>query len=511
MLTSTSHSVEERESCTAEHLSAVFFGNVETLGVEVPQMAWIVSTLSRAWDESQQRGGGNRGGGSAHAADKSRWVALFALGLWVRCMISSLASSSDPTEMLEQEATQSSSPLQLFQMSVRQHPNEAMKDACVFASEINVMCLSLYVSPHGASPPPYSLLPLLLQSSRSVFDVCLTLQLVDRGSGSNATVTSKKLYASLATRAREGGMLQRSSGGGSTPESPTELHIRQDADRYLACALAKVICELMAADEALKAETWEYMAAFHLGVPDATDVRCCLYYEEASMWLRQCMSKDTLHKARDAFANAYVLCLSLVQHTTTCAESHGMDWMQKLFLIKVRLAATQLALGLSPVSFDYTPVGEEDHSGIPWVPSEMEDVVVAVEACHLPLLESALHRNAEFFVKMGVYHTLLHLHSRIRLLMVVKFYIQMGCDEKYIKISELLRCYPGYLPPYTKEEAVVEWLLPLLMELKINGVVDGSYEYLALSYKNPFEEYPKEVLQKVTTGQSESAPSLAAL
>lgn len=207
----------------------------------------------------------------------------------------------------------------------------------------------------------------------------------------------------------------------------------------------------------------------------------------------------------------------------------------------------------------YSYRGQKERRPLWYVPEPLEDMVVAMQSCHLKLFDSGLQRNGFFFVQTGIYNILQFARMRLRLLMAVKYvrYCSMQGkaresekmasdqerhpdpasttnvyrktssaptnDASRIRIADLISFFssppslalvpsslstsvlPSEIPENTHQmillyptevEAMMYWLLPLLKEKWMHGVLYIDHGYLVLARESPFPGIPMEVLRR---------------
>ncbi|CCW66044.1 unnamed protein product [Phytomonas sp. Hart1] len=156
-----------------------------------------------------------------------------------------------------------------------------------------------------------------------------------------------------------------------------------------------------------------------------------------------------------------------------------------------RLMAVELALGRAPVENE---VGS--------LPPSLIGAVEAVRTADLPRLDAVIRENGGFYVEIGIYNVMMVARGHVMLLMVMKFYLHT-CSQSQarsegvrswvdrLEVAKMIKFY--HLPYRTVAEATVVWLLPLLVNRKINGFVEG--EYLHINPENPFDGYNKALFE----------------
>ncbi|CAJ1025665.1 hypothetical protein, conserved [Leishmania lindenbergi] len=401
---------------------------------------------------------GSDDGGSAFPGEM--WIALFALGTYLNTILSTLQSGKTGSRAASSSASASMTDLAAYKAGLRAHPTEALTDACHYANELSELLQALFQRGDEADAPPYSVIPVVLRRVRSVFEEATARGVATVQSNLN-TVTSK-LFSVLNRRVKTSAVQPLGTPG----EAPRWLLTYDSKEKEnLLHSFAYLIMEMIAADAPMNDDVELFISAFHEGFPSALAERCMLYYRHACALLRQPLCMSLVEEAAALLVKATVV-------YPPNAPLHNMR------VLLVKLLATELALGRLPPDEDWLALD---------VP-QLIDVVNALKTARLDLLDAALATHGPFFVGAGVHNVLCLARQRLALLMVVKFYLTHGCESR-LCVSEMVRYHRL---PYSTVDAGVAWLLPLLVEKQMNGVLD--HDYLILSAKAPFDAYQREAL-----------------
>ncbi|KAG5477740.1 hypothetical protein LSCM1_05038 [Leishmania martiniquensis] len=388
------------------------------------------------------------------------WIALFALGTYLNTILSTLQCGKTGGHAALSSAPVSVTDLAAYKAGLRAHPVEALTDACHYANELSELLQALFQRGGEADAPPYSVIPVVLRRVRSVFDEATARGVATVQSNLN-TVTSK-LFGVLNRRVKASAVQQLSE-----PCGPPRWLLTYDSkeSECLLHSFAYLIMEMIAADAPMSDDVDLFISAFHECFPSALAERCMLYYRRACALLRQPLCMSLVEEAASLLAKATVV-------YPPDAPLHNKRVLQ------VKLLAAEVALGRLPPDEDWLALE---------VP-QLVDVVNALKTSRLDLLDAALAMHGPFFVSIGVHNVLCVARQRLALLMVVKFYLTHGCESR-LCVSEMVRYHRL---PYSAADAGVVWLLPLLVEKQMNGVLD--HDYLILSAKTPFDNYVRESL-----------------
>ncbi|CAM68351.1 conserved hypothetical protein [Leishmania infantum JPCM5] len=452
-----------REEGVAKTLEQAFFGVVGIEGVH-GNFGNTAGEMLALWNGqvrpviSGRSTQSSEGGGSAFPGEM--WIALFTLGTYLNTILSTLQSSKSGRYAASSSASASVTDLAAYKAGLRAHPTEALTDACHYANELSELLQTLFQRGGEADAPPYSVIPVVLRRVRSVFDEANARGVATVQSNLN-TVTSK-LFAVLNRRVKTSAVQPLSTPG----EAPRWLLTYDSKEKEsLLHSFAYLIVEMIAADAPKNDDVELFISAFHECFPSALAERCMLYYRRACALLRQPLRMSLVEEAAELLAKA------------TVVYPPNATWNNRRVLL-VKLLATELALGRLPPDEDWLALD---------VPA-LTDVVNALKTSRLDLLDAALSMHGPFFVEIGVHNVLCLARQRLALLMVVKFYLTHGCESR-LSVSEMVRYHRL---PYSAVDAGVVWLLPLLVEKQINGVLD--HDYLILSAKTPFDAYPLKTL-----------------
>ncbi|KPA79122.1 hypothetical protein ABB37_05635 [Leptomonas pyrrhocoris] len=386
------------------------------------------------------------------------WVALFALGAYLNVILSTLASPDNSSR------TSTRADLAVYKAGLRDHPVEALTDACHYANEMSELLQTIFQRGGEAAAPPYSVLPVVLRRVRTVFDAAnargvATVQ-------SNWSAVTSKLFAVLNRRVKSATVQVLPSTNGATDKPPRWLLTFDSTEKEsLLHSFAYLVSEMIAVDAPMNEDVELFMAAFHECLPSALAERCMLYYRRACALLRQPLGMRQMEEAAKLLARA------LAVYPPDAPPNNRR-------VLEVKLLTAELALGRLPSDKDRIALD---------VP-QLVDVVNALKTSRLDLLDAALKMHGRFFVQIGVQNALMLARQRVALLMVVKFYVTHGCENR-LRVTDMVRYHRL---PYSGAEAGMVWLLPLLVGKDMNGVLD--HDYLILSGKAPFDAYPRELL-----------------
>ncbi|GET88928.1 hypothetical protein, conserved [Leishmania tarentolae] len=452
-----------REEDVAKTLEHAFFGVVGIEGVhgDFSNTAGEMLALWNGQVRPMISGRSNRSAGdSGSSFPGEMWIALFLLGTYLNTILSTLQSSKSGRYAATSSATASVTDLAAYKAGLRAHPTEALTDACHYANELSELLQTLFQRGGEADAPPYSIIPVVLRRVRSVFDEANARGVATVQSNLN-TVTSK-LFAVLNRRVKTSAVQPLGAPG----EAPRWLLTYDSKEKEsLLHSFAYLIMEMIAADAPMNDDVELFISAFHESFPSALAERCMLYYRCACALLRQPLRVSLVEEAAELLAKA-----------TVVYPPNAPLANRRVLLVK--LLAAELALGRLPPDDDWLALD---------VP-QLIDVVNALKTSRLDLLDTALSMHGSFFVEIGVHNVLCLTRQRLALLMVVKFYLTHGCESR-LQVSEMVRYHRL---PYSAADAGVVWLLPLLVEKHINGVLD--HDYLILSAKAPFDAYQRETL-----------------
>eukprot|EP00796_Vickermania_ingenoplastis_P007438 gene7438-5237_t len=501
-----SQNMSERRS-SSHTLEAAFFTAVGALSIR-GDVRTFLEELSTVWDEAERNRKGNASPSLARK-HKPQWVTAFFLGTWLNSMMTTLEDVLHGVAPSRSTIKKIDPQLRLLQDSWRQRPGRALRDACVFANQLYDIVLALYAAPEETSAadpmsglPPARLLPVLLQRSRMVFEFHHRAAASEAGAEgyfdvcdvvSAAKTVTPKLFAVLMKRLESRRVVvqrrERSTadadgvGGGGADTVIFEIDpivgTQENEAGPLVLAVAYLIADMLAADVPLNNKMDNFVESFHTLFPSARQERCYLCFQRADVLLKGSLTPLVLERVVQLLVTALALC------------GDGPEERQSRRLLKLKLLAAQLARGYvctSEVPSDGQQERTTSEDELDWSPVELLDVIVAVKAASLPLLDVALRHNSVFYVQTGIYNPLQYLRLRIQLLMVVKFFMYAPREKpRQLKIADLVAFH--HLP-YSVVEAVSLWLLPLLEEMWLHGLVDMKEGYLLLDKKTPFKFYP---------------------
>ncbi|KAK7194175.1 hypothetical protein NESM_000331400 [Novymonas esmeraldas] len=449
-----------READVARTLEQGFFGVVGVEGVH-GDFSVTAGEMLALWT-SQVRpmlaGSSSSSGGAAADFPGVLWIALFAIGTYLNTIVSAVQATATTAAGVSSSALLPD--LAAYKAGVHAHPVEALTDACNYANELSELLQTLYQRGGEAEAPPYSIIPIVLRRVHSVFDEATARGVATVQSNLNA-VTSK-LFAVLNRRVKTTAVQPLSAAG----EAPRWLLSCDTAEKEsLLHAFAYVVTEMIAVDAPVNDDVELFIEAFHSCFPSALPERCLLYYRRACALLRQPLRMPLVEDAAALLAKAMVV-------YPPNAAPHN----RRVLLVK--LLATELALGRVPPDQDWLSLD---------VP-QLVDVVNALKTSRLDLLDAALSMHGAFFVRVGIHNVLCVARQRLALLLVVKFYLTHGCESR-LCVADMVRYHRL---PYSTRDAELLWLLPLLVEKQMNGVLD--HDFLILSAKTPFDAYSRDSL-----------------
>ncbi|CCW62526.1 unnamed protein product [Phytomonas sp. EM1] len=454
------------------------------------------------------------------------WVAFYALGCQLNLMLSAVRANGEdesdphPKGGSRLESTASEADLN-FRKGIQAHLELALVDACTYANQISDHLLLLYQQ-QSKLRTPYAILPIVLERVRSVFDEAAFFQQhrndargAKRREGaktssenlsaplggiqSNMEMNLLKLFSifqrKVAQVTKDAPRLSSSTNpgdSGSPPNAEKVLQCAGEVDRQLVLSFAHIVYELLPTkvlpDNFLQL-LFFFMEAFHRSFPERRQERCMLYYSHTTRLLQNALDRPTLEEAAQLLAQAVVM---------TSPDSPANN----RHLLELKLIAVQLALGkaLKPPSSELFEWG--GNGVLTEVPASLVDAVEAVRTANLRKLEATMRENAVFYVETGIYNVMMVVRERVEFLMVMKFYLN-ECKrlralsegvENRVERLEVAAMVSFYNLPYRSvTDAVALWLLPLLLNQKVNGYVEG--DYLFINPENPFEGYDKTLLE----------------
>lgn len=385
------------------------------------------------------------------------WVALFALGAYINVILAAIQSDGGAALTERHDALAG---LHAYKEAIRANRREALTDACHYANEMGELLLLIFQRGTEADAPPYSIIPVVLRCIRSVLDESMT-ECVSTVQ-SNLNTIASKLFAILNRRVKALAIQPGEVGGGSTKW--LLVYDSKTTENLIHC-FAHLIIEMIAVDAPRNDDVEAFTTAFHASFPSALAERCMLYYRRACALLRQPLTMQLVSSAAELLAQAIVV------YPPDAAPTNKR-------VILMKLMAAELALGRLPSDDDRLALD------LP----QFTDFINALKTSRMDLYDAALTAHAPFLVEMGIYNTMLAARERISLLMVVKFYISRGGDNR-LSVPELITYFNI---PYSVTQAKLAWLLPLLIKKQMNGVLDR--DYLILSGKAPFDDYEQQKL-----------------
>lgn len=448
-----------RETGVADALEHAFFGVAVREGI-AGNFAVTAGEMLAVWQKHVRpviTANEGKSGGSALPFPGDVWVALFALGTYLNTIVSTLTSPNNPS------LSSSKPDLAAYKAGLRDHPDEAFTDACHYANELSELLQMVFQRGSEAEAPPYSVIPVVLRRVRTVFDEAnargvATVQ-------SNLGAVTSKLFAVLNRRVKSHALVPNNTNAPAGKPARWTLIYDSTEKESLLHSFAYLVSEMIAVDAPMSEDVELFVAAFHECLPSALAERCQLYYRHACALLRQPL------RMQQAEAAAVLLAKGLAVYPPDAPPSNKR-------VLEVKLLTAELALGRLP--------SDKDRYALD-VP-QLVDVVNALRTSRLDLLDAALKMHGPFFVQVGVHNILMLARQRIALLMVVKYYTTHGCETR-LSVADMVRYHRL---PYSSTEASMVWLLPLLVEKHMNGVLD--HDFLILSDRAPFEDYPRELL-----------------
>ncbi|RNF04919.1 hypothetical protein TraAM80_04988 [Trypanosoma rangeli] len=425
-----------RREEAADFLEDAFFGVVGSYGggafsMVLQQMLAVWHTLRDTHQVSSVKG--------------EHWVALFALGCHLNLVsMTILAGETEEDGGADVDKTNNdntnSSGAGDRKRLILGNKWAALTNGCTYA---NLMCdifLQLF-SNQAENHVPYSVLPFVLRRVRNTFELAN-----DEGVfavQSNMKTILLKLYRYVRVPTLQ-----------QAPQSEVE--------RQRTAAYACVLGELMLHSYAPSGRD-EFVQSFHQHCGNMIEIRCTLYHHHAHNLLQEPLTDAVIQEAMGLLARAFVI---------VPEDAH-----ENKRLLFVKLAACGLALGQVPLPEDQAAYNL----------TELEDLIVAVRSANWLLFDIAMRNNSEFYVQCGIHNVLQVVSKRIALSMVVKYYV--GSFSSRLPVQDMIEYYRL---PFTLHEGCHVWLLPLLVEKRINGVMESGV--LVLSGSNPFDAYSKEAL-----------------
>ncbi|KEG10522.1 hypothetical protein DQ04_03621070 [Trypanosoma grayi] len=358
------------------------------------------------------------------------WVALFAIGCHLN-LVSSIISAGEADRHSTSGAQRA---------IVLDNKWSVLADSCTYANLLCDICLQLF-SNQSENHAPYGVLPLTLRRARETFELA-------NDEGISSVLPNVKTVLLKLNRHVRMPALQHA------PHSEVE---RQRAAAF-ACVLGEMMLHCCA-----PANCEQFIQSFHEHCSDMVGIRCTLYHHYAHNLLVESLSDAVIYQAMKLLAHAFVIVPD--------------DAIENRRLLFVKLTACGLALGKMP-----SPAEQEAYNV-----TELEDLILAVRSCNLHLFNVAHRNNSEWYVRCGIHNVLQVVGKRIALLMVVKYYISHPSNR--LSVQDMIDYYHM---PLSLQEACHVWLLPLLVEKRINGVMESGV--LVLSGANPFDDYSKEAL-----------------
>ncbi|ORC88683.1 uncharacterized protein TM35_000151140 [Trypanosoma theileri] len=420
---------ETRREEAADILETAFFGVVGSHGSAEFPIA--LQQLLSAWRILKDSR-------SQSLSKGEHWVALFALGCHLNFVSSTIRSA-------EREQQQQSSSQQISDGSQRSivlnHKWSVLSNSCTYANLLCDICLQLCTN-QSESHMPYGVLPLILRRARNTFELAN-----DEGVFSVQT-NMKTILLKLHRHVRVPVIQQE-------PQSIVE--------RQRVASFAYVLSEMLL-HSCAPPDSNMFIQSFHQYCGDMVEIRCTLYHHNAHNLLQEPLTDVAIEQAMELLARAYVIL------PDTATENKR--------LLFVKMTACGLALGKIP------PVSEQDLFNL----TELDDLIVAVQSSNMRLFNAVMDKNSEFYVRCGIHNVLQVVGKRISLLMVVRYY--MNSFSSRLPVQDMLDYYQM---PLTLQEGCNVWLLPLLVEKRINGVMESGV--LVLSSANPFDEYNHEMLK----------------
>ncbi|CBH17509.1 hypothetical protein, conserved [Trypanosoma brucei gambiense DAL972] len=373
--------------------------------------------------------------GSQSQLKGERWVVLFALGSHLNVVTRTIQKEEEVNGNEEKEGTK------VLGGAVRHDIWNVLSDSCTHANLLCEICLQLF-SNQRDNHVPYCILPIVLRRARSVFELACNNGVSTVQSNMRSVLLKLHRYVRVA---------------------PPKRQLSTVVEKQRAVAFAALLSEMMLYGSA-PPESSAFVEAFHQHCMDAVKIRCALYRHCADNLLQEPLTDSIIVQAMELLARAFVI-----------VDDEAIENKRMLF---VKLTACALALGRVPVA-DFQQA---------FVATGLEDLIVAVRSCNIRLFNVAMRNNSELYVRCGIHNVLQFVSKRISLLMVVKYY--STCFSDRIQVQDMIDYYQL---PYNVSEGCNVWLLPLLVEKRINGVIESGV--LILSNANPFDDYSKDAIR----------------
>nr|CCC95168.1 conserved hypothetical protein [Trypanosoma congolense IL3000] len=414
-----------------EHIEGAFFGVVGSHGMA--DYETTLQQMHKSWVILKKLRGNHQP--QLVQLPGERWVVLFSLGCYLNLVTSTIQEGDVASKFGGNEE------MKKLRCTILQDMGNMLIDCCTYANLLCEICLYLFCN-QKETHAPFCILPIVLSRARTVFELACEKGISSVQSNLKSILLKLHRFVRVA---------------------PPKHGSQSVVEKKRIVAFAALLSEMMLYNSA-PPESNHFVEAFHQHYGDMVNIRCALYRNSADKILQEPLTDVMVHQAMELFARAFVL-----------ADSEAKEKRQPLF---VKLAACALALGrIPPAAF----LQSFDNSGL-------EDLVVALQSCNLRLFNLAMLNNSELYVRCGVHNVLQLVRKRISLLMVVKYYSL--CFSDRIPVQEMVEYFKL---PYTLLEACNVWLLPLLVEKKINGVIESGT--LVLSSTNPFDEYSVDTLR----------------
>jgi hypothetical protein len=264
----------------------------------------------------------------------------------------------------------------------------------------------------------------------------------------------------------------------SAPPASEYLHL-------LAQTQACIMCEF----GALKSVTeigrqLECAKAFHRYCPNDVELRASLYFRNAQLIVQtQALTLPNLNEARDLLAHGLAICPAGHPNRRVIAR-----WFAAVSF------ATGVVPSSSPSSEASAPASPTGGVDVAWFENydlleEFGDAAVGLATANVALYESIVTRMLSHYTESGIASLMQYGRVHVRTAVVLSYFVATGRNT-CMSIDALVQ-YIGPMPkPYhhvteSGQNFSRLWLMPLLLEKLINGVIVG--DKLLVSKGKPFE------------------------
>ncbi|KAG8345983.1 hypothetical protein ERJ75_001523500 [Trypanosoma vivax] len=427
---------DAQREAAVEHVEKAFFGVVGSHGNG--HFPAVLQQMHAAWNALKKKNSGQ--GKQCSKIKGEHWVALFAIGCHLNLLTSTICNEGALTD-----AAGGNDLVKRQQRVILEDKWSAMVNGCTYANLLCDICLQLF-SNQRDSHAPYSILPVVLRRVRNTFELACNEGISTVQPNMKSVLLKLHRYVRVPPPKQESGSV---------------------VERQRTAAFAAMLGEMMLY-RCAPPDSAQFIEAFHQRYADMAAIRCTLYHHCADNLLQEVLTDTVIQQAMELLARAFVI-----------APNEPRANKQLLF---VKLTACGLALGRVP-SLDIRNTYDE---------TGLEDLIVAVQSSNLPLFTLAMQNNSELYVRCGIHNVLQVVGKRIALLMVVKYYAT--CFSDRLPVKDMI---DYYRLPYSLSEGCYVWLLPLLVEKRINGVIESGV--LVLSGTNPFDDYGKNALIEISS------------